>query len=164
MQMVTSDRSLSSIDRPFLVMSIFVYVVSLFFEAVKGWPGWSAVLLGWLPLLSFCPGNFTWTANPLILAAWLCIFFGSRPLALVLSIASLAVSASFLLCDRVINNEGGVPAPIGNRSLGYWLWLISMILAAVSAIFVRRKNLPNQSTDPTLPSGTSAAGQPPRLP
>jgi hypothetical protein len=148
----------------FLGMSVFVYAMSLFPQAVPGWPGWSAVLLGWLTLLSFCPGNLTWVANPLVLIAWLSIFYGARSRGLLFSMLALGVAASFLLCNRVVNNEGGVPAPIKERCIGYWLWLSSMILAAVSAYFLNRKSEPNQSQDPTLASGTVAAGQPPRLP
>jgi hypothetical protein len=152
------------VGRLFLGMSLLAYAVSLFLQAIRGWPGWSAVLLGWLTLLSFCPANFTWLANPLVLIAWGLIFRGDRRWAIIFSIFAVGLAASFLLCDRVINNEGGAPEPIGERLSGYWLWLCSMILAAISSFTLNRKSKPNQSSDPTLSSGTSAAGQPPRLP
>ncbi len=53
---------------------------------------------------------------------------------MALSLAALAIAASFMLAKTVVSNEGGVPMDIVGYATGYWLWLASMVVALMAAL------------------------------
>jgi len=129
----------SRTTRVALVLSVILLVASLTRDAfcVSGicsdWPGWSILLFGALS------GQASWFANPLLLAAWIAALFGRRVPALILSVAALALGASFMFETTVITNEAGMSNPVTGLREGYALWLASMAMAAVAAFFARNR-------------------------
>jgi len=128
-----------------LALSAVVYLASLTCPqafCVSGnctaWPGYGALLFGWLTV-GQCWANSTWLANPLLLLAWILIVLGRRIPAAVSAVAALAVSASFLAADKVIVNDGGFELMMTGVRLAYWLWLVSMAIALVAALLCAKQ-------------------------
>ncbi len=128
----------SRATRVALVLSVFLFAASLTQDAfcVSGicsdWPGWSILLFGVLS------SQASWFANPLLLAAWIAALFARRVPALILSVAALALGASFMFETTVITNEAGMANPVTGLREGYWLWLASMAMAVFAAFFARK--------------------------
>ena len=128
----------SRATRVALVLSVFMFAASLTQDAfcVSGicsdWPGWSILLFGVLS------SQASWFANPLLLAAWIAALFARRVPALILSVAALALGASFMFETTVITNEAGMANPVTGLREGYWLWLGSMAMAVFAAFFARK--------------------------
>ena len=103
-----------------------------------------ALLIGPLGILSSPDtlGPWTWVANPLLLAAWICTFLRRRVLALPPAIAALGLACSFLSAKTIMMNEGGAHYPIERAGNAYWLWLASMAIAIAAAAFAARSEPP----------------------
>jgi hypothetical protein len=86
------------------------------------------------------PANLIWLANPILFAAWLFIFANVKIFAILLSVAALFVSGAFLLASKVIIDESGSLVTITGYSIGYWLWLASMIAACGAAFTISKHN------------------------
>ena len=129
----------SRTTRVALMLSVILFAASLTQDAfcVSGicsdWPGWSILLFGALS------GQASWFANPLLLAALIAALFARRVPALILSVAALALGASFMFETTVITNEAGMSNPVTGLREGYALWLASMAMAAVAAFFARNR-------------------------
>ncbi|PRY11362.1 hypothetical protein CLV24_111157 [Pontibacter ummariensis] len=81
--------------------------------------------------------TFSWLANPALLIAWL-TYKESKTTSLVFTMLSLALMLSFLMFDKVIDNEAGHYNKIVNYKAGYWLWLSSSAVLAAGALVKRR--------------------------
>jgi hypothetical protein len=127
----------SPLARIALMLSVILFAASLTQDAfcVSGicsdWQGWSILLFGAL-------GHTSWFANPLLGASWIAALFARRLPALILSLAALALGASFLFETSVITNEAGMANPVTGLREGYWLWLASMAFAVIAAFFARK--------------------------
>jgi len=127
-------------SRYLLVLSVGLYAACLPLDPFSvqghpsGWPSWSILLIGWLPLAA---ANLAWLANPLLLTAWYSIFTQGGKQAKSLSLLSLIAAGSFLLMRTVVNNEGGIPVPITGYNSGYWLWLTSIGVALLAAFVTK---------------------------
>jgi hypothetical protein len=111
-----------------LLLSIGLFIASLTQQAYctsnlcRG--GFDALFSGFFGFLSGDGAAVVWIANPILILSW--IFFKRRPkLMLALSLAATLISLSFLLFKTVLDNEAGHLNPITQRSLGYWLWVLS---------------------------------------
>ncbi len=127
-------------SRVLLLASAATYTGALFHDAfcVEGrcgdWPGWTILLFGALGLGGSVV-NMAWLANPSLFASWILTWFGKRVAAVVAGLAALALAASFLLQKTVVSNEAGIAKEITGLEQGYWLWLASMAIACVAAVF-----------------------------
>ncbi|MTI19525.1 hypothetical protein E1176_00680 [Fulvivirga sp. RKSG066] len=66
---------------------------------------------------------------------------------MVLSTLSLIASASLLLFDGIVVDEGGIPTDIISYELGYWMWLTSSgVMALVTLILMVLKRLNNETS------------------
>jgi hypothetical protein len=82
--------------------------------------------------------TFSWLANPALIIAWL-TYKESKTTSLVFTILSLALMLSFLMFDKVIDNEAGHYNKIISYRSGYWLWLCSSGVLAAGALVKRKK-------------------------
>jgi hypothetical protein len=133
------SRGLSAKAR-LLLPSVALYLGCLPLEAFCDsgdcWPGFFILLFGFLVLLE-TPANMTWAANPMLFSAWAMIGAGEKAIARLLSLGAAAVAASFLFTTTAMTNTGGLPSPIRELRLGYWLWLGSAAAACLAAHFIR---------------------------
>lgn len=87
--------------------------------------------------------TFSWFANPALLIAWL-TYRESKTTSLVFTILSLALMLSFLMFDKVLDNEAGHYNAIVSYKAGYWLWLSSSAVLAAGALLRRRTTYHNK--------------------
>jgi hypothetical protein len=93
--------------------------------------------------------TFTWLANP---AMFLSLMFmrENRKAALGFSLLSTLLMLSFLLFNRIIDNEAGHYNKIVAYKTGYWLWVLSSMTVLVGAIILTLKGK-NQEERPITP-------------
>jgi hypothetical protein len=118
-------------------LSVVLYLVSLVLPTGAGF-GLLCLLMGWFELASSPLEGVAWLANPLLFLAWGSMAARMGNAARALSVVALVLGGSWIVHHRAITNEGGDPGnvPLG---VGYWVWLISLVLAAISAFGVRDK-------------------------
>lgn len=129
----------ASLSKNLIKLSIVVYVLSLFFPAVCSQndcgklPGWMAAAFGWSTFSSIGRNPFqfiSWLANPLMLTTWISFFHTNKnKLLIVVSSLALLCSISFNLVVELSNYNTGTPDSIDQLSIGYWIWLTSIVLA-----------------------------------
>jgi hypothetical protein len=141
---IVGTRS-SSFSRILLILSILLFVASLFLDAFytsqenpRSWSlGFGLLVCGWLGLFD---GIVAWLANPLLLAAWILLLLrwprGIWPL--VFAVAALALALSFLRVDDLMVDEAGGRAMVTGYGPGYWVWMSSMLVACVAALLKPR--------------------------
>ena len=118
-----------------LALSVALYVPSLVLSPFGAYPGWCALLFGWLGIFNVL-SSVCWLANPLLMLAWAAIGSRQPPRWCFLAAATaLVLGGSFLLMRTALAGEGP-PAPIGPLRIGYWLWLASMASACGAALFL----------------------------
>ena len=66
----------------------------------------------------------TWLANPLLIFSWFALKSNPK-LSFISSIGATLLASSFLLFDKIIDNEAGHYNEIVSYGTGYWLWLFS---------------------------------------
>jgi hypothetical protein len=95
--------------------------------------GFIDLCFGWYGALFLGNTYAVWFANPFFLTA---IFSSHKyPIfSFVFSIIALLIALTFLKGGTVLLNEAGHKGYITELQLGYWLWLISMILLVLSLI------------------------------
>ena len=96
--------------------------------------GLEAFLLG---PIGFFAGHFSWAANPLIWFAWKKMKKSNYTAAISGSVIALALASTFLLQKTIaVGSAGEFPYA---AHLGYYLWLLSMLLVVVSGYSSARK-------------------------
>jgi hypothetical protein len=116
-----------------LALSVALYIPSLVLSPFGSYPGWFALLFGWLGIFNVL-SSVCWLANPLLMLAWAAI--GSRQprrWCFLAAVTALVFGGSFLLMRTAMAGEGS-PGPIGPVRLAYWLWLASMVSACCGAL------------------------------
>lgn len=113
-------------------------------------PGWGEFAVGWISLFS---GTIAWLGNPLLIASWITQFKRKEKWSVVLAIMALLFMLSFLFSRRIVYNEAGASSKIDGYGRGYWLWVLSALVAvcgAVQALMLSRKGfqIPSQSAVP----------------
>ena len=92
--------------------------------------GLTNLLMGWFTVFMLYPIGIVWLANPILLFSWIKSKKNLKT-SLVSSFLSFFLMISFLLFDKVVNNEAGVPEKITSIKLGYWIWVLSSFTMAV---------------------------------
>lgn len=129
-----------------IVLSLGIFILSLFQNAVitnfnnevKTAASWEYLLMG---AISFVGGGLLeeiiWLANPLCLLA-IIFLINNKNTAIGLSLAALFLAASFASWNEILASESGSTAKIVSLELGYYLWVLS-ILILVIGILVNNK-------------------------
>lgn len=122
----------SHLERCLLTVSYAAYVVCLavpaFYANRDAWLGLYALLLGpiGVPL-----GYVSWLANPLLWYAWRVRSRGRHVRAIVACAFALPLALSFLLHPTIPVGSAGEYS--FQLSFGYFLWLLSMVMALAAA-------------------------------
>jgi len=96
------------------------------------------ILLTGLFGLSVGGACLTWLANPLLLVSW--ITYQKYPkISLATSLLAMIVGLSFLTFKEIIINEAGHFGQITGYALGYWFWILSILLLVLGNIYLRIK-------------------------
>jgi hypothetical protein len=125
-----------------VIISIAFFLTSLFVNGFAinnpsnphGWSkGWALVSLGWMGFLS---GKvlyiLPWLANPLYIMS-VCFYFLKKRLSFYCSLLAILMALLFTFTMKIPSNENGMISDVIALESGYFLWLGSMILAAISA-------------------------------
>jgi hypothetical protein len=140
------------VSRPLLLASVGLYLVSLtlnaFCAVTSGTErcddslGVAVLAMGWLETIAIGEvGPFValpWYANPCLFAAWLFVHGQGRKIALAFASLGTLLGLSFLLGHSVQISEGGGASPITGYRAGYWVWLGSLVLGLLSALWTPR--------------------------
>ena len=86
-------------------------------------------LLGWLAIF-FSAAAVSWIANPLLILSWVTIRINPK-ISWYSSIAAFVLASSFMLFDKIIDNEAGHFNEIISYGLGYKLWLFSITIVFI---------------------------------
>lgn len=128
--------------RAVLIVAIVVYLACMPLDAFcvggkcSDWQGWGILAFGGM-LLASADSNIVWLANPILFLAWIMVLLNRRLVAVLLSLGALVIGLAFLSFKSVVTNEGGIQMPITGYKAGYWVWLASMGVTAVSALLIR---------------------------
>lgn len=125
--------------------SLITYVISLTqpcfsaFETVNGYlqyTGWQLVLAG---AFAFLGGGgyetFVWLAN--VFYALTLIFYFKRiqeDKVFTFSLIAVLISISFYFCKSVLAAENGRQAVIIGKHLGYYVWVLSILISFIGII------------------------------
>jgi len=115
-------------------------IVVKFNDEIKVMPSLDYFLMG---AISFMGGGLLeeiiWLANPLSLYAIILLFKNNKN-AEVLSCLALGLSVSFFFWKEILGSESGSMAQIISFELGYYLWVLSILILTVT-IFIYFKKL-----------------------
>jgi hypothetical protein len=102
------------------------------------WPGFGCVLLGWIAVLEGVPA---WLANPVVIAAWICLRqrFYRVAAALAAIAAVLALSTCMLFRREIVIADSGATAKLSSLDVGFYLWMASMISVLAIALVLRSR-------------------------
>jgi len=126
-----------------LTISIILFLISLSQEAYCTTRncdayGLSCLLMGFIGF--FLGGAcLTWLANPFLIISWIILYTKHYKVSLVLSSIAIIIAMSFLFFKEIIVDEAGHYKEITKYGLGYWLWLLSMIIVFLGNIFLLNK-------------------------
>ncbi len=145
MNNVTTERSAKRLVR---LISIALYIASLTQKAfcTESNCGDSVlvVIFGGIGMITG-GASLIWMANPLILISWFSI--RNVKASLIASAISFLTAISFLMFDKIADNEGGVYNRIVSYEAGYWIWVSSitvMLLGNIYLLLLHRKVLKQQ--------------------
>jgi hypothetical protein len=130
----------------YVLVSLFIYIISLTQTAIssndledKTLSGIAALIMGGLSILGGGVLEWLiWLANPLYFFS-IFLFLKSKNSAKIFSIVSTAIALSFATWNEILASESARLGKIDSLGLGYWLWVISMIILAIG-IFSRKKD------------------------
>ncbi len=144
-----SERTTLISSRIAFALSVALFVASLFGEAYTcsgqtqgprcGQDGIGALFWGSIMFAAIFgyPSMLAWYANPVLLAACICLYERKRRTAMGLAALALVFGLSFLFVKTL---PGGTSADttLTGVGAGYWVWLASMAMAGVSAFLLPR--------------------------
>lgn len=128
------DRAERRLINAFLFLSLLAFVVCLplpaFTMTGNGYtysnPSYEKLISGWLgPVI----GVWEWYANPTLLFSWLLLRKKYFAFGAISATASLLVASAFLFRHTMIINEAGHSGTIVSKDIGYWLWILSIVIA-----------------------------------
>ncbi|MDB5335220.1 MAG: hypothetical protein JWN70_839 [Planctomycetaceae bacterium] len=155
---VRNPRQWFTVNGMSLAVSIILFLVSLTQDGYyidrpedpRAWaPCIGLLLIGWLGVLE---GVWAWLANPALAVAWLLMLTKpGRISQIILAVLATGLALSFLLYPEILANEAGGRTRITGYGAGYWLWISSMVTAAVGATGAMIFQSP-RSASPTTPA------------
>ena len=128
-----------------LLLSICLYMTSLFFEAIPGTRGLTVLLMGWMEFFAFkTVGPFValaWIANPSLLLALALDSFPIEPFryaAKILAGMAIVLGVGYILFGTsIVTDESGAASTRVAVTMGYALWLGSIVAALIRAFLPR---------------------------
>jgi hypothetical protein len=129
-----SDYELTdNAKRTLLRLSMLLYAAALFLPTGAGL-GLLCLLMGWFEVFSSPKDGLAWLANPVLFVTWGLITARRRGAARAVSLVALVLGGSWILQHKAITSEAGFTEWVPLK-VGYWIWLVSLMLAAFSAFF-----------------------------
>jgi hypothetical protein len=127
---VARDRISATASASLWFASLFLPVFGMGSASTSD--GVTLMLLGWMgPAV----GDWSWFANPALLAVWILLFRDKARLSLLPFAAVLTLIFVAELFRRTItHNEGGLENEITSRRAGFYLWMASVGTAALAAL------------------------------
>jgi hypothetical protein len=95
--------------------------------------GWDFLIRGWQGLTALNIGGISWLANPLLLIAWLNIFFfvERRHVGLICAWVAAGTALTSFLFNLLGQSDTGLI--IEDYDIGFYLWLAGAFLQAMSS-------------------------------
>jgi hypothetical protein len=94
-------------------------------------PAFGLLLWGWMGILG--PGHFSWLANIFLFMSWRYCFRRQYRFAGLFGGLAVAFALSFLTNTRVPVSEAPTFAEVESYGIGYWLWIVSMLVLTLGA-------------------------------
>jgi len=137
------------LDIKILIISLIFFLFSLTQDAystidssgyIKSANSFYLLLVGWIGAIMGEGGAaICWVANPLIFIAW--VFYRKNlKISLISAVFSLVFSLLFLFFKEVIVSEAPTFLKIIELKLGYWLWVLSIVIFTIGILVVFLKN------------------------
>jgi len=117
----------------FLAISVLLYLLSLALPALR-YVGGESVSGLFILGLGWYNGTAHWLANPLMCVAWFTLAVRKPAFSIaVLVAAGYLMLSSLGIKDAVWGGESGIRAPVDGLDIGFWIWFLSAVVAAVGA-------------------------------
>lgn len=130
----------------FLLIPLFIFFISLFFNAFKvvdlgKMTYYKSGLILLFGAISFLGGGilefFIWTANFWFLLAILFLYKKEYFIAILFGLLASAISLSFISWKEILVSENGRMGEIYSLEIGYFLWLFSIFFTTISSIYLK---------------------------
>lgn len=130
----------------FLLIPLFIFFISLFFNAFKvvdlgKMTDYKSGLILLFGAISFLGGGilefFIWTANFWFLLAILFLYKKEYFIAILFGLLASAISLSFISWKEILVSENGRMGEIYSLEIGYFLWLFSIFFTTISSIYLK---------------------------
>ncbi len=127
-----------------ILISLSVYFISLTqnavtykdFEGIKSLPSVELLMAGSMVILG---GGLLewiiWLANPLYFASIVFFIQNNNSSKIYVNLASI-LSILFLFWTKILISESGSEGQILHKDLGYWLWLLSILILNIGIQFL----------------------------
>ena len=117
----------------FLTISVLLYLLSLALPALR-YVGGESVSGLFILALGWYNGTAHWLANPLMCVAWFALVVRKPAFSIaVLVAAGYLMLSSLGVKDAVWGGESGIRAPVDHLDIGFWIWFLSAVVAAIGA-------------------------------
>jgi hypothetical protein len=125
--------------RHLLILSLLLYGASLLTNVFTGLLGAVALAFGWMEAIYFSHVvgfwvGFAWFANPLIYGAWILIAQAGYRRALLLALLAVILGLGLLTGTHIVVSGSGMTMNLPQLSVGYWLWIASLLAALIGAL------------------------------
>ncbi|MDH0863330.1 hypothetical protein [Mitsuaria sp. GD03876] len=118
----------------FLGISVLLYLLSLALPALRyagGEPVSGLFILGF----GWYNGTAHWLANPLMWGAWRLLAIRKPAFSLAVLVgAGFLMLSSLGIKDAVWGGESGIREPVAGLDIGFWIWFLSAVVAAIGAV------------------------------
>lgn len=107
---------------------------------MEEWPGFQALVVGWLGLLF---KQIAWYANPVMVLSLVFLLFRRWLTAMIIALVALAIAANTLLLfsrDLPADEGNVIKLRLERLSPGFYFWLASIVTIIVGAIILRRRD------------------------
>jgi threonine/homoserine efflux transporter RhtA len=130
--------------------SVGLFIASLFCDAVAGMPGMQVLLMGWMEAFAQVSPfvAFAWFINPILIVMWIVARSKDKFLRnvgwLFAIFAPLFAAGYIVFGTTIVTNESGIASDRVGFTIGYGLWLTSIMLAAAAIFAPSNENADNQ--------------------
>ncbi|GAB0156742.1 hypothetical protein CHRYSEOSP005_20090 [Chryseobacterium sp. Alg-005] len=132
-------------SRKLILISVIIFITSLFFDALTfedlhGIGSYSSLTLFLIGPIGFLGGGilefFIWTANGWLLVSMISAYKKNYFLANLSGIIAALISGSFIFWENILVSESGRTAEIHSLEEGYFLWLTSILVMMILAVYL----------------------------